>query len=615
MATVPRYGVPEQRPAVRPAARVRPLESLQPAYATPAAMPISANAPTDAFVLGGEGAGKAARTLIAVYEEEKRKADQIALVEADGKLTSGSNNILYDPGTGAMNRKGKDAFGLPNEVLEQYDKLAADIGETLSTPEQRAAFQRLSTMRRVETERAVQRYTSGQIAAHDKEVTESLITSERRAAFNEFLDEGRINASIARQKAVLFDHAGRNGLPPEWVKAKTEEAESMTHTGVISRMLANNLDRAAKAYYELHKEGITGDQKAKVEKAIEEGSTLGESQRQADIIIGMGLGRGASADKAREIGDPKVRQETTKILNEHFSTKERAEKETEDKNYKTAANIVETSRTTAAIPPSIWAELPIPQRSSLEAWAKHLRGGTEPTTDDRAWLEFEDLRPEDLAKMSGEDLHAKYRTKLNNTDWKNAVKKWSGARDIALGRVKIGSEKYSAVQSDTDIIRDAFVLNIVPKKYRPAGKSNWKNDEVYVSMYARMEGAAAQEIGHFEQTKLEGKRKATMEEKRKIVADLISRKVFVEEWGADPQKPSVLVTEDERANVYVPMDRIPPSSRKELLNLARSIGAVKAGLSDSEAMEKLKDRLQKAYGAALIKASDEEIMRILRGGR
>ena len=51
-----------------------------------------------------------------IYADELRSQDDIAIMAADKQLGEWEVKRLYDPKAGALNRRGKDAFGLPDEI-------------------------------------------------------------------------------------------------------------------------------------------------------------------------------------------------------------------------------------------------------------------------------------------------------------------------------------------------------------------------------------------------------------------------------------------------------------------------------------------------------------------
>jgi hypothetical protein len=83
-------------------------------------------------------------------------------------------------------------------------------------------------------------------------------------------------------------------------------------------------------------------------------------------------------------------------------------------------------------------------------------------------------------------------------------------------------------------------------------------------------------------------------------------------WGPDPEKIASVVRTDDRQKAYVPLEQIPPQTAKDYLNWLRSNGNVPAALSDASAMERFRDRIQRAYGARLIGATRAQIETILK---
>jgi hypothetical protein len=122
----------------------------------------------------------------------------------------------------------------------------------------------------------------------------------------------------------------------------------MTHVGVIDRLLANDQDLAAKQYYDAHKADVTGAATIAVERALEEGSTRGESQRQADTITAKAATLGDALTQVRAIADPKVRDATEERVRKFFSEKAENLRQQRDAGMQRATNLVEQSTTSTA---------------------------------------------------------------------------------------------------------------------------------------------------------------------------------------------------------------------------------------------------------------------------
>ena len=85
------------------------------------------------------------------------------------------------------------------------------------------------------------------------------------------------------------------------------------------------------------------------------------------------------------------------------------------------------------------------------------------------------------------------------------------------------------------------------------------------------------------------------EQKKQIVNSLLTRKVFVEEWGRDPEKPIVTLSAEEAQNAYVPIDKVPAQARAELINIARANGLVSPDIKDEQATRLLRTKIEKAW--------------------
>lgn len=607
MPTVPRFGVPRQLEAIPPGVNVPSLEPRRPAFAKPSA---TTSVPEAAFVPGAGGLSRALSVVADIYLREKRKADQIANVAAEGQLLSGVNRLLYDPETGALNRKGKDAFGMPREVLAEYDRMAGEITAGMGNDEQRDTFNRLATMRRVEVERAAQRHTSGQITAYDKEVTDSYLTNERERVVNEYLDAGSIRVGIARQRQIIADYGKRNGKPPEWVETAQAEAVTQTHAGVLTRMLANGQDRLAQSYYNEHKGDMArGTVKANIEKALGVGMLLGEAQRRSDKIWSESPNLTVAQQRAREIADPKVRQETLKLVNQRGIEARINDKKRRDDNWRWANELVEKGQ---PIPPSLRVNLTGAENDALDARARHKLMGTEPVHNDLAWVDFLDMRPEELARMSSRELETRFRERFDNAHWERAAARWSMARDAARADPK-AMKGLSAMLTNKQIIDNAYLQFVAPE-----GKVFDRTDSTQVRQRALLEGVATRAIEDLELTL---RREATVTEKQKAIRGAVSLMATISEGGfmgffkSTREVPAALVTEADKANATISMERIHPKLLEDLLTRARRLGVGQSNITDEQKKAELKDQLERAAYAAFRKASSEEIDAILSGGQ
>lgn len=545
--TVPRYreNVPTQP---LPATRLR-------ATASPQAL--------------GAGAGAALASAAAeVVRVEQDKADQIAFLASDRRLADWEAKSIYDPQAGALNQRGRQAFDLPERVMDSYERLVSEIEGGLTSDRQRLAFRRAAEQRRQGIQLTLQRHVASEIQAFDRAETDAYIQNAHQAALANYQDPERVELEIARQRAAYLDVARRNGLPAELVHQQITDAVSSTRAGVIDRMLAAGLDRAAQTYYQTHRDDIAGGQAAQVEKALEEGSLRGESQRRADTIVAQAADLKAADDLVRRIDDPKLRDAVSSRVKDYYATRSAAEQERREQIFMSGSEAIEQSGDLSAIPPGSWVQLTPAQRQALEARARQVRRGIEPAQNDRAWLKFLDLDAKSLSSMTEAQLHEQYRPYLDHAHWDRASAMWQDARQAARGEKRGSAPKLSATLTFKDRVDNALRSTGVIDP----NKSKAKFSEAEAQRYARFEQAAAAAVEHYELTQLNGQRKATGDEMQTLIDELVIRQVFVKEWGRDPQLPVVVLTPEQLADAYVTEEDIPAREREVIKHLIRSAG-------------------------------------------
>lgn len=503
-----------------------------------------------------------------LYLAERRKANQLAVLDADRQLSETATRLQYDPEAGFYNMRGKDAFRAPDYVEAEWRKQVEAIEKGFANDTQREAFRNRVMARWGDLDRQLQRHVSAEGRKYDDAVTESWLANERDAAAFNYHDPERVAISIESQRAAIVDYADRNGLPAEWVKEKAAGAVSKTHVAVIQRMLANGQDLDAKAYYDANGEEVTGSDTISLEKSLAEGTLRGESQRRAAEIAAKDLSRAEAIEEARKIKDPEVKDATVSRVKTIYEEREAAEKEALEDLYIEAVNLVEQSpgrNPRDVVAPDVWTRLTVAQRNALES-----RSGGR-SNDDDAWLDFFAMSPAEMGGLNKAEFETRYWSKFDNSHRSRAEAMWMAARE---GR---------NIEMSSLLTFKARVTNAWEESGRGKKEKSEKKD------FARFESEAARRVELFELNDLEGKRKATGEEVQTIIDDMVTRKVFVEEWGRDPEKPAVLVTEDERENAYVPYGDIPEADRNSIENLLKSNGKVAS-----------KDKIQRAYAAYLM---------------
>lgn len=407
MPSVPRYNQRQVQESVGPAIQQ------------------NANAPREAFGIS-EQPQRMVNGLSEVIQKAKNDADQVAITDIQSKLSSFRTTAEWDPSNGYYNKRGKDAIESVNGTLEAFDKKVAELEESL-TPSQAMTFKRVAANERSQMYNGFQRHLSSQIREYDDETTKSLINNEADSAIANFQNPESVGYSLQKIEGAIFLSGQRNGAPAEAIKLQVQNARSQVHAGIISRYLNQGDDREAKAYFEQHKESLTGTDTARLEKDLEVGSLRGESQRLSDEIFSQSPSLSQALEKARRIEDPELRDETTRRIQQNFQMKDAIDRDNQEKRSINISNLLDQNQGDInKIPPAEWNKMSASEKSSWRNYANSVSKGQEPTTN---WSVYSKLKSMDPAEFNNIDIVGTYRNQLGNTELKELINLQTGSRN------------------------------------------------------------------------------------------------------------------------------------------------------------------------------------------
>lgn len=562
MPQVPRYGLPQ--------VERRPLPGVR----YPTDVPSGAGGVAPQIDISGleKAAGQH-------FEAELDRFNQTEVQRADGVEASAlETRILHDPEKGLLNLRGKNALEAKKQLDEQWTKGVSEIEKTLSNDAQRAAFRRAATIRKAQMDETVLRHTNKQLEDYEIETYEAGITNERDAATAAavrgtdaatLLD--RVSLAVARQRAAVADFAQRRGWSPEVRQQRLNDVTSATHRSVIARMLANEDDTEASKYYAEVKDALVGKDIVDVEGWVKEGTLRGESQRTADGILQKYSARGAAFEAAREIKDPKLRDLVETRLDHEFNRRNAIEREHQEDLYLRATNLVDARPGVPprmVVPANEWAQLSLEHRRALEN-----RQDAPGNNDDSTWLNFMSMGIEARGKLTKAQFEAAYWSKFDRSHRERAAELWRMSVD-AVTRGAASPELTTAVETLRQIDNTLRIAGII--------KGDKDRGELVSSerrVYARFEQEAQERINEFETTQLQGKRKATFEERQKILDAMTYNKVFTDRgwWSKQPENEKLVydLSEDERGRAFVPFTQIPPAEaealRRRIINAGQKV--------------------------------------------
>jgi len=369
--------------------------------------------------LGRQVAGFALGGLEQRWADARRRANAVKIRDAELSLATFEVRRREDRDTGWLTRKGANADGLSDQVLEEYQAEADRIRGTLSTPEQLDAFEKSVAVRRVQLLEWSEEYEGRELEIHDAQQHAKFVDTATQNAIAHADDLERVGAELEAAVVETEDWGERNGRARVEIDAQRLIVTSTIHTGVIEKYLANGKSKAAAVYYEGVKDEIRGERHATIEKALSEGNTRQESQKAADEIFRTVSSQQDAIDRARAIEDPDLRDATEDRLVQMFQRGKQAEHDALETTMTAAANLIDQGGLDA-VPVTLWQALPIGARGNLTSYAKAVANGGDVETD---LVEYYRLRqmaltnPASFAKLNlGESL-----SKIARVEFKELV--------------------------------------------------------------------------------------------------------------------------------------------------------------------------------------------------
>ena len=536
-------------------------------------------APLDKVV---SAAGNLVKTVIDIEDKEIKAANDLAIREADlavAKKFDELDNII-------ISTKGKNAFGLPDQINPEADKYITDVRNTLANDYQKEAFDRSAMERRYSLDKGMGRHITGERMRYDDELTKSFITNEQELVKKNPHDMEGIAMSLANQRKAILEQADRMGLSEEGTTQALQSVASQTHMGAIESMISNETDMEAKAYLDKVRKYLTGDDEKKAVSLVESATLRGESQRTSDAIWLKSNGDlGTALNNAEKIEDPKLRDETERRIRDKDSKRNASIKSAQDMNFLDASEYVKKGDKLASpqdtMPIAKWEALTLQQQKALS------RMHSEDINDDKIWLDFYSKPAQEIASMSRADFEAQW-MQMSGPHRNRAEAMWKSGQSGGAADPRLTN----ALSFKDRIDNTLKTANILPLN-KPASKYN--NAEA--SIYNEFESEAAKRLEEFEVVELGGKRRATGKEIQGIFDKMLIEKVYVDKawlpFTKDVQPVSVWsLPKSDRGDAFIPYESINDDEKLGIGAKAKAAGHVlsRAKMEKLVGAYRMKDR-------------------------
>lgn len=409
---------------------------------------------------GVQALGRAAAAVSGAYDRIQTDADNVAALAAKNQLDTAVSPHL----AAAQQTRGKDAVGAVNTVLPAYDTEADKIEQNLANDRQRAAFRTYRANRRADIQQSLNAHAAAGMREYDDQQFSANGDLYRQRVGDHVGDAELVNAAVWDRLSEVRGYAQRNGLPEEWVAAKSREETSTAHALVIGGLLDADNTVAAKKWFDTYQEELDPKTRSILTKALEVGTVKTEGQMRAAAIYNPDKTLEAMYAEADQIPDQKVQEEVKRRLDERDSLRTRAIQQIQDKAFTAAyQKVKDDPRGFDALTPTERTAMGPHREETLKQWTlRRSKGQPLPWEQSRAvryQLEQTASNPATREAFSKANL-LDYIDKMNEDDFKALA---NLQRDVRAGK----TEGITSLASKDDLLNEAMAgMGIDPSPVR-----------------------------------------------------------------------------------------------------------------------------------------------------
>jgi hypothetical protein len=489
-----------------------------------------------------------ARALAQGLGQVAEVADRMDLRDAQAKASTAESTITSEwlkwDSANRSKYRGANADGYAPAAEAWWKSAAETAGKDLDPRSKLLASQNL---------RAKQTAAMGNVLVFTGAEKERHADETYAADVNTTIQFGVTSGDVASTATQIRDKAAvlgaRKGWTTEQVQAEAGKNLSSMHLAQITKLAEMDAAKAQK-YYDENKAEVGFQNQARVEQVLK-----GELDNQFATQTAASM-----ADKplkeqlaeAAKIADPQRREKTLMQVRNNHALVKQAEAEQEAQFSDQAWQLFSRNQ---KIPEAVLSGMNGRERAQLQesmrTRSERLAAGTPVKTN---MLTYIDVR-EKLARGETVDLRA-YTEKIGKAEMEQLL-------DIQ-GAVRTGGVKQDSMLTDEGRINAAIVGLGIDKKKNPEIAANLTNE---IDRRVRAASAA------------KGGKDLTADEKQGIVDRVVLDKVYVDEWGTDPQKPLALLTPDELKKAYVrvdgrnvPVSAVPMTDRRQIVKALQATG-------------------------------------------
>jgi lysozyme family protein len=256
----------------------------------------STKATPEAFGAGiGRAVGDVANVLAEQAKREQDKSNLAAVEAADNATTQWSIKRQSE----ALNQLGKDAFGLPDKVLGEYDEFVQSQRQNLANDAQRVVFDKQANQRRASMQLSLLRHESGQMDGYADTEHKSFLALRAESAGANYTDPARVQEERNKSDGALRAYALRKGIDTEsdTFRALKLDQDSAINSAVMSRLIDDDPYKA-RDWLNRNRSSMSLKDAEKFDTVLKPAIERADGIRLADQVSKLTLPEGKGFDRA-----------------------------------------------------------------------------------------------------------------------------------------------------------------------------------------------------------------------------------------------------------------------------------------------------------------------------
>ncbi len=192
-----------------------------------------------------------------VVNEYQVREDEAAVNEFRKKLNDWENTNVFDPVTGAVSKRGENAFGLPQQIPQDLDKFLETEGSGTFSPRAQQAIAGIAQSRRDQLSDWANRHAGQQRELYFNEQFEANNATSIRRAASLADDQGMVEAELRQLRERTVGFYRTRGAAPETVVANMQAEEQKFHGGVMADLLSRDDYVKGSNYFNLYADRLS----------------------------------------------------------------------------------------------------------------------------------------------------------------------------------------------------------------------------------------------------------------------------------------------------------------------------------------------------------------------